>query len=1051
MKRFRHWPRPQIVSGLQIAGLVVSATTLIVMPVISGCSHSLPSTDPASYENQIPPGAMLIPGNQEWVDTGIQVAAGDNVTVIAGGRIVVHRSDGWGSSSPVEVGPQGTYLFDDEVAERDFPLPSAGKGPAPCYSLIGRIGNGPAFFVGQQKSWRAETEGALQLGINDFHVGDNSGQFYAQVTKPAILQPIAYEEVVSDFSTEPTGEPQPQCSVVVFYVDGLRPDVVREMASMGHIPNIKSIFLDGGVWMSNAFTAFPSDTITSNGTMWTGCFSDRHGLKGQVRFSRRTLASESYLDPLGPSRSARLLSPQGMDALVREAQGAAIRMVEGEEESERWRRTTSSEIPPLYAHLRNHGGDWATGVLPMMTEAPPLLWTRSMARHMPYFHSQEAWKYIDDANSHYAVRHLIPRHAPVTIIWLPETDSVSHKQCRGQFGMTRRTIARADRLLGKVVDELEAQLRLNHTYFLLVSDHGHHGGRTTHLSHFDIANQVIFRPREMTADGEWVGGGLGLSVRQHRSWNRHLGDGRREFVFIDGDSDGAARLFFPKKHFRGGDWSGPNRPADLLAYQIADHLPPLNLVEVMTGVRAVHGSGTFGPPIDLVLMKLTDDSILISTCDRGHAVIHRKRHEDGRWLYRYTPVSDLQPSADGSVSYRPVAYPQKDPLRLLEFLQPEALNYYYDEREWLNGTAHSHYPDGVVALTRHMLWQENIKLREQEFAPDLVVTARPGWYFGTQGSPGTMHGYPLPDAMRASFFVSGPNVRRGTRIETPCRLADLTPTILELVGVSTGDKGFDGRPLRGIFETPESARSRVTHPVYWQDVDLQAWKPLTYTPLEKYEHLPVTVNQPSSAFDLNNIAYNALTIGELSVFRLFDDILSPLPYDGPTLTAMVDQAELQARRTRRDWVSEGSRALNVSEVTLGDYSLTSLGNMKRIDGAVDWVQRRSQDLDRRLAEPIGETHIPGSRTLHRTIDVTQMGFWELYRFAQRVIIQVLDETVINGIENGVDHTVNSFRRIPPEVLVEDPGRVKLETEPPGRIALDEEETGRASVSPDEPL
>ncbi len=61
--------------------------------------------------------------------------------------------------------------------------------------------------------------------------------------------------------------------------------------------------------MQNAFTGFPSDTITSNGTMWTGCFSDRHGLKGQVSFSRRTLESKSYLDPMGPSRSARHVGP----------------------------------------------------------------------------------------------------------------------------------------------------------------------------------------------------------------------------------------------------------------------------------------------------------------------------------------------------------------------------------------------------------------------------------------------------------------------------------------------------------------------------------------------------------------------------------------------------------------------------------------------------------------------------------------------------------------------------------------------------------------------
>src|SRR5204863_466026 len=82
------------------------------------------------------------------------------------------------------------------------------------------------------------------------------------------------------------GGPAANCSVVVFYIDGLRPDVVEEMAAMDHIPNLKKHFVEGGSHLCNAFTAFPSDTITSNGTMWTGCFSDRHGVKCQVRFSR---------------------------------------------------------------------------------------------------------------------------------------------------------------------------------------------------------------------------------------------------------------------------------------------------------------------------------------------------------------------------------------------------------------------------------------------------------------------------------------------------------------------------------------------------------------------------------------------------------------------------------------------------------------------------------------------------------------------------------------------------------------------------------------------
>ena len=751
---------------VHLAGRAVARTLrlshvvcLLLLPVlllfpISGCWHnpSVVETRPVNVSDSDQ--VIVVPANQEWTETTIDLTAGEAVTVVASGKIVARSSDKWGHSQEIEVGPIGTYLINDAIADQKFPMPSGAHGPAPCFSLIGRVGDGPPFFVGDRKSWVALRSGRLSFSINDFNLAENTGQFLVEVAKPSAVQPIAFEEVVTPQASN--GKPEPDCSVIIFYIDGLRPDVAREMAALGHIPTIKELFVEGGCCLSNTFSVFPSDTITANATMWTGCFSDRHGLKGQVRFSRHRLVSESYLEPLGPNRSARLLKPQGIDRLFQEVQTASRRLIQGEDKSHRWRRARTTDVPPIYEHLRSQGDDWATGILPLMTDVPPTLWTRSIARHMPYFQVQNAWQYIDDANTTYALRHLLQRRNPVTIIWLPETDSISHKRCRGQFGMTRRTIAKTDQMIGQMVDEIRAQGRMNKTYFFLVSDHGHHGGRTSHLSHFDIANEVFFRPREMTRDGRWVGGGLGLSVRQHRFENRHRGDGRRQFVFIDGDSDGTARIFLPKGHYQSGDWSAPNQPGDLLAYRIAEHLPALNLVETLTATHAAFGGGTVQVPIDLVLMKLTDHSILISTSERGKAVIERQQDDEGKWCYRYRPVTDVLPAVDGSVTYRVVENPKVDPLKLLRHISPERLNSYYDEQTWLQGTAHTEYPDGVVALTRHMLWQENLRTREQEYAPDLVVTARSGWYFGSKSTPGTTHGYPLASSMRSCWYVSGP-------------------------------------------------------------------------------------------------------------------------------------------------------------------------------------------------------------------------------------------------------------------------------------------------------
>src|SRR5262249_49834865 len=160
-----------------------------------------------------------------------------------------------------------------------------------------------------------------------------------------------------------------------------------------------------------------------------------------------------------------------------------------------------------------------------------------------------------------------------------------------QFGSTRRTIARADKLVGEVVDELAAKNRLDSTYLILVSDHGHLGGLTSHLSRFDIANELFYASRQVTADGRWGGGRLGMSVRQHRFDNHHQGDGGKQFVFIDGDSDGAARIFLPRGGYRSNDWSGPNCAADLLTYRVAPHLDPINLPATMANAQAIRDDG----------------------------------------------------------------------------------------------------------------------------------------------------------------------------------------------------------------------------------------------------------------------------------------------------------------------------------------------------------------------------------------------------------------------------------------------------------------------------
>jgi hypothetical protein len=106
--------------------------------------------------------AYAIAGNQPWVDTGIRVKAGDQVTFHVTGQVGVM------ANSPL-VGPEGkTSATSDK-----YPMPTMQNG-----ALIGRVGTGQPFSIGsQQTPIQMPSDGTLQLGINDDYFGDNSGAF----------------------------------------------------------------------------------------------------------------------------------------------------------------------------------------------------------------------------------------------------------------------------------------------------------------------------------------------------------------------------------------------------------------------------------------------------------------------------------------------------------------------------------------------------------------------------------------------------------------------------------------------------------------------------------------------------------------------------------------------------------------------------------------------------------------------------------------------------------------------------------------------------------
>lgn len=109
--------------------------------------------------------SIAVAADRNWTDTGINVTAGQTVTITADGRIRIARD---------------TLDF-ITAAGASSRIPDAIMPSAPLGGLVARVGNSAPVFVGQSRTFRAPRAGRLFLGVNDSYWEDNTGQFNATV------------------------------------------------------------------------------------------------------------------------------------------------------------------------------------------------------------------------------------------------------------------------------------------------------------------------------------------------------------------------------------------------------------------------------------------------------------------------------------------------------------------------------------------------------------------------------------------------------------------------------------------------------------------------------------------------------------------------------------------------------------------------------------------------------------------------------------------------------------------------------------------------------
>jgi hypothetical protein len=114
-------------------------------------------------------GGVVVSGKQPWTSTGIMVRRGEVLRFNTTGEVRV-------GGGPDDVAPPAGVTGGRTAA--GTPIPASIVG-----ALIGRIGNGQPFGIGNQTSVPMPAAGMLFLGVNDNNFADNSGEFRVEITR----------------------------------------------------------------------------------------------------------------------------------------------------------------------------------------------------------------------------------------------------------------------------------------------------------------------------------------------------------------------------------------------------------------------------------------------------------------------------------------------------------------------------------------------------------------------------------------------------------------------------------------------------------------------------------------------------------------------------------------------------------------------------------------------------------------------------------------------------------------------------------------------------
>jgi hypothetical protein len=155
----------------------IASWTLLAAVLSIPCAHAAATPAPAADSKSA---TVTIAGDKTWIDTGMDVTAGDKLHITATGTVTMGKDTG--------VTPNGVQRgWLDTI--RPLTVPSAGRG-----ALVGRIGNSDAatpFLVGADGTITVPIAGRLYLGINQDATQAPDGKYEVHISRTPVTAAAA--------------------------------------------------------------------------------------------------------------------------------------------------------------------------------------------------------------------------------------------------------------------------------------------------------------------------------------------------------------------------------------------------------------------------------------------------------------------------------------------------------------------------------------------------------------------------------------------------------------------------------------------------------------------------------------------------------------------------------------------------------------------------------------------------------------------------------------------------------------------------------------------